>query len=266
MQHLGPSTTAQRVAAHRLGFARLASGTGRPHDDDALGRDVAGATEVEDTRMHQYLASRTAFFDAVVIGALDAGVAQVVVLGAGYDARSLRYARTGARFFEVDLAATQLDKLERLDRLGAARGDVTYLAANFVEDSVDDRLVAAGLDATTPSLFVLEGVAAYLHVDVLASLCGAARRVAAAGSLFAISVGVERRADDAEAAARAASFRARVGKVGEPVLSTLGPADGVELLARCGWEVRDDALALELTDALEVRRRSLGLLLARASA
>jgi methyltransferase (TIGR00027 family) len=263
MQRLGPSTTAQRVAAHRLGFTRLHSSSGRPGDDDALARDVAGTTAVEDTRMHRYLAERTTFFDAVVVGALDAGIAQVVILGAGYDARSLRYARAGVRFFEVDLAATQLDKLERLARLGATHDDVTYLAANFVEDPVDERLVDAGLEPAERSLFVLEGVAPYLHLDVLASLCAMARRVAAEGSVFSISVGVERRADDADAAARAADFRERVGKVGEPVLSTLGPADGVALLARCGWEVRDDAMALRLAPALDAsRRRSLGFLLA----
>jgi methyltransferase (TIGR00027 family) len=266
VEHLGPSTTAQRVAAHRLTFTRLASSSGQPLDDEALGRDVAGDTAVDEGRMHRYLASRTTFFDAVVVGALDAGVRQVVILGAGYDARSLRYARAGARFFEVDLAGTQLDKLERLTRLGAAITEVTYLAADFAADPVDERLVAAGHLATAPSLFVLEGVVPYLHRDVLASLCATVRRVAAQGSLFAISVGLERRADDGEAAARAAAFAARVGAMGEPVLTTLGPDDGADLLTQCGWEVRDDVIALRLDPGLDARRRSLGLLLARAAA
>jgi methyltransferase (TIGR00027 family) len=266
VQHLGPSLTAQRVAAHRLAFTRLASSSGQPLDDEALARDVAGDTLVNEGRMRQYLSSRTTFFDAVLIGALDAGFRQVVVLGAGYDARSLRYARAGVRFFEVDLAGTQLDKLERLARLGASITAVTYLSADFAADPVDERLVDAGLDVASPSLFVLEGVVPYLHADVLAALCTTVRRVAAKGSLFAISVGIERRADDAEAAARAAAFRARVGAMGEPVLTTLGPDDGVDLLARCGWEVRHDALALRLDAGLDSRRRSLGLLLARAAA
>ena len=177
-----------------------------------------------------------------------------------------RYARAGVRCFEVDLAGTQLDKLERLARLGASIAAVTYLSADFAADPVDERLVDAGLDVASPSLFVLEGVVPYLHADVLTALCATVRRVAAEGSLFAISVGIERRAADAEAAARAAAFRARVGAMGEPVLTTLGPDDGVDLLARCGWEVRHDTLALGLDAGLDSRRRSLGLLLARAAA
>ncbi len=259
--------TAQRVAAHRLTFTRLASSSGQPLDDEALARDVAGVTLVEESRLRQYLSSRTTFFDAVLVGALDAGFRQVVILGAGYDARSLRYARAGVRFFEVDLAGTQLDKLERLARLGASIAAVTYLSADFAADRVDERLVDAGLDVASPSLFVLEGVVPYLHADVLAALCTTMRRVAADGSLFAISVGIERRADDdAEAAGQAAAFRARVGAMGEPVLTTLGPDDGVNLLARCGWEVRHDARALRDDAGLDSRRRSLGLLLASAAA
>lgn len=213
--------------------------------------------------MHRYLASRTAFFDAVVVGALDAGLRQVVVLGAGYDARSLRYERAGASFFEVDLEGTQCDKLARLARLGVSSSKVRFLAADFAADPIDGLLADAGLDVGAPTLFVLEGVVAYLEAEVLAALCAMVRRVAAAGSLFAVSVGVERRDDDVGAQARAAAFGARVGAVGEPVLVALGPQAGVELLGRCGWEVRDDALALRLDPGLSARRRPLGLLLAR---
>jgi methyltransferase (TIGR00027 family) len=266
VEHLGASTTARRVAAHRLTVTRLSTSSGRPRDDEALGRDVAGDTPVEDTRMHRYLAGRTAFFDAVVVGALDAGLFQVVVLGAGYDARSLRYERAGVSFFEVDLEGTQVDKLARLARLGVSSSEVRFFPADFAADPIDELLADAGLDVGAPTLFVLEGVVPYLEVQVLIALCAMVRRVAAAGSLLAVSVGVERRDGDLGAEARAAAFRARVSAVGEPVLASLGPQAGVELLGRCGWEVCDDALALGLDSYLLARRRALGLLLAKTAA
>ena len=55
---------------------------------------------------------------------------KVIIVGAGYDGRAIRYARPGVRWFEVDHPATQRDKLERLERLGIA---VAHVALNAVE-------------------------------------------------------------------------------------------------------------------------------------
>jgi len=55
------------VAAQRLGFTRV-PGEGRPDDDLALHRDVAGDLVVEAGPMTRYLAARTAFFDRAVVG------------------------------------------------------------------------------------------------------------------------------------------------------------------------------------------------------
>jgi methyltransferase (TIGR00027 family) len=60
-----------------------------------------------------YLAARTLLFDRFVRDALDGGVRQVVVLGAGFDSRAWRLARPGVTFFEVDQPATQADKRTR---------------------------------------------------------------------------------------------------------------------------------------------------------
>ena len=41
MEDGGPSVTARQVAAHRLGFARVATDYGDPAADEALAADVA---------------------------------------------------------------------------------------------------------------------------------------------------------------------------------------------------------------------------------
>src|SRR5204863_5794277 len=99
-----------------------------------------------DGPMVRYLAARTAFFDRVVVRALERGVRQVVIAAAGYDGRALRYAKDEVRWFEVDHPDTQADKRERLARLGLRGDEIAFVAADFAHDDVGDGLRAAGHD------------------------------------------------------------------------------------------------------------------------
>jgi methyltransferase (TIGR00027 family) len=233
----GPSETARRVAAHRLGFTRVSAPFGDPAADDALAADVAAGHQASANRMHDYLAARTAFFDRVVIGALGRRVRQVVVGAAGYDGRAFRYAKPGVRWFEVDHPTTQRDKLARLVRLGIDVSRVRFVGADFRADPVADLLLDAGLDPGAATLFLLEGVAVYLEPAVLSSLLGQLRQVAAPGSRLAISVSLSR---DHDQAARA-RFQASVAAMGEPVRSAFDAAEAEDLLARAGWQVTPPA-------------------------
>src|SRR2546430_7347482 len=231
MEDGGPSQTARRVAAHRLEFTRVPADYGDPAADHALAVDVAAGRRAPASRMHDYLAARTSFFDRTVTGALGRGVAQVVVGAAGYDGRAFRYAKPGVRWFEVDHPATQRDKLERLERLGLDAPHVRFVEADFTRDPVADRLRAAGLDPDEPSLFLLEGVAVYLEPAVLEDVLRQFRQVAAPGSSLAISVSLSRPRGDA---ARA-RFQAMVAALGEPVRSTFEADEAEALLVRTGW-------------------------------
>src|ERR1700722_11601033 len=59
------------------------------------------------------LAARVRWFDAQVVSALNDGIGQVAVIGAGYDSRPWRIPSNGVRFFELDHPATQRDKVRR---------------------------------------------------------------------------------------------------------------------------------------------------------
>ena len=260
MEDGGPSVTASRVAAHRLGFARVATDYGDPAADEALAADVAAGRAAPANRMHDYLAARTSFFDRIITSALGRGVEQVVVGAAGYDGRAFRYAKPDVRWFEVDHPATQRDKLERLGRLGIDASHVRFVAADFTRDPVADRLRAAGLDPDTPGLFLLEGVAVYLEPAVLEDVLGQFRQVAGPGSRLAISVSLARpRGDGARA-----RFQATVAALGEPARSTFEAGEAEALLARTGWRIAaapdDDRQAAGRRERL----RAAGLLLADA--
>jgi len=257
MEGGGPSITAQRVAAHRLGFARVPAPYGDPAADEALAVDVTGGQQGPEGRMKDYLAARTRFFDQAVVGALRRGMDQVVIGAAGYDGRALRYAKRGVRWFEVDHPATQQDKRERLARLRLDVGQVRFVPADFgLDPPIADLLRDAGLDAGRPALFLLEGVAVYLERPVLETVLSQFRQVAGAGSRLTISVSLSGEHDEA---ARA-RFHAWVASVGEPARTTLGAAEAEELLARTGWLQTDRDPGNHEEAAIASRRRSAGLL------
>lgn len=217
MQDGRASETARRVAAQRLTLDRL-PGTGDPAADEALHRDVADGFAWEPTPMTRYLAARTRFFDETVV--CWSGP-QVVALGAGYDGRSLRYA--GARWWELDHPATQADKLARLQRLGIDPS-ADFVAADFL---VDDWSLP-GHDRSRPTLFLCEGVLAYLPAPD--RLLRWASSVAAPGSQLAVEVPVR-----GSASGTSAQVRATAAGVGEPMAEPWERAGLRARLSSYGW-------------------------------
>jgi methyltransferase (TIGR00027 family) len=221
MQAGKPSETARRVAAQRLTFPRLA-GPGDAAADEALHRDVAAGVAWQPSPMTRYLAARTAFFDAAVVGWTGP---QAVCLGAGYDGRSLRY--SGPRWWEVDHPSTQADKAARLARLGI-RAAATLVAADFTTGT----WWLPGHDPALPTLFLCEGVLSYLPEPT--RLLVQAASVAGAGSVLAAEVPVRPVAPSATRV----SVRQHVARAGEPMTEPWERADLAARLAACGWQLR----------------------------
>jgi methyltransferase (TIGR00027 family) len=232
-----PSRTARAVAAVRLDAPRVAADHGDSDAAERLERLIAGDLQVAESQMVQYLTARTWFFDQTVVDAIERGVTQIVVAAAGYDTRSLRYARPGVHWFELDHPATQTDKLARLAELDAALGEITFVSADFTIDNVTERLTTAGCDPEVESLVLAEGIATYLSLDVLHDLLSGLRRAVGAGSQLAISLSVA--ADDPDLQQRRAAFQERVAAVGEPVRSVITEDQAVGLLAAAGWKMKD---------------------------
>jgi methyltransferase (TIGR00027 family) len=245
------SHTARSVAAHRLEYERVPADYGNPAADQALTADVADGQPPKPGRMHEHLRTRTVFFDRAVVNALGRGVRQVVIGGAGYDGRALRYAKPGVTWFELDHPATQADKVARVARLGLEHAQVRFVAADFTADSIAEPLLAAGLDPSRPTLFLLEGVVVYLERPVVERVLAAFREVAADGSELALS-GVTSTAAPQDRA----RLQRRVAALGEPMRSQFTADQARELLSAAGWQPA----------AGQERQLAAGLLLARAGA
>lgn len=133
------------------------------------------------------LAIDTALRDALAEAENVAGVrAQLVILGAGLDARAYRVAELASLpVFEIDHPATQAYKLARLGGL-PARPALRHVAVDFARDALDERLAAAGHDATRPTVWIWEGVTPYLSPEaVRATLAQVASRSAPGSTVIA---------------------------------------------------------------------------------
>ena len=177
------------------------------------------------------LSARIAFFDHAVRDALDAGVNQVVILGAGYDARAWRMARAGATFFEVDHPATQADKRRR-----APAGGPVYVPVDFRTDDLAAALNSAAFEWTGPALFVIEGVTMYLTEAAVRDLLSLLSTRAAPGSRLAVNFAAPPGTGGRRDRMRQALLR-RVGSAsGEPHVFSLPVADAQDFVAACGWQ------------------------------
>jgi methyltransferase (TIGR00027 family) len=258
-----PSLTAAGVALARASFDRPAAPTGDADAELRLARTLLAdwTFEPRDRReglgFVRFLEVRTRFFDNAVVHAIDEDMRQIVILGAGYDGRALRFRTPGVRFFEVDHPATQRDKRARLDEIGASTEGITFVAADFTEPGLDGALDAAGYDRDARALFTCEGVLRYLPEESFRALLRTTAKVAAAGSELAVSIST--REPDAEVPADEGARQRVLAETGEPVLTVPPRAAALQWLVDAGWSDPQ----LETVDAAALGTRP-GRLLVRA--
>ncbi|HEX4009348.1 MAG TPA: SAM-dependent methyltransferase [Solirubrobacteraceae bacterium] len=230
----GGSETAQRVAALRAGFDRPSTPEGDPDAQRAMCRGMRPSRAPG--RRRQLLA-RTRFFDRAVLDALGAGIGQVVIVGAGYDDRALRFRTAGATFFELDHPATQADKRRRLEATAGGQGGpgAPVLAPlDLRDDDVARVLDGIGHAADRPSLFICEGLLVYLTREAIAALLGGLAARAGSGSTLALSLAMHAHGlDSATVIADANAGRRFAGS--EPWLTIMPLPEWLAVLRAAGW-------------------------------
>lgn len=183
------SRTAQGVAAER---ALLAS---KGVIDDPFAREMltpsiaAGVWVVEHGPRRLWtrsvtlagLAARVRWFDSQVVSALNDGIKQVAVVGAGYDSRPWRIPGNGARFFELDHPATQQDKVRRAPWPGPV-----YVGSDLRTEDAAKSLLDYGFDPSLPAVFILEGLTMYLSEEVVRRQLQHLGTMSAIGSRLAV--------------------------------------------------------------------------------
>jgi methyltransferase (TIGR00027 family) len=244
MRDDGPSLTARGVAVARLRLERPSTPTGDPAADERLAAMLADgferARDGHGPRSYagfgSWVAARTRFFDDAVLRAVAIGIPQIVILGAGYDGRALRFRAPGVTYFEVDHPATQRDKRDRLARIGASTDNIRFVPADFNEPGLSAAIEAGGHDRNLRSLFICEGVLRYLPETSFRGLLQSGAERAAFESELAVSVSTSSGATEhAEYAQR----ERILAEAGEPVLTLPERAVALQWLAEAGWTVQN---------------------------
>ncbi len=118
-----------------------------------------------------FTAARSRIAEDALSGAVERGIRQIVILGAGLDTFALRSPHgEGIRTYEVDHPATQAWKLERLAEAQLALPPSLILVpVDFERDDLGETLVGAGFQRNSPALFTWLGVVPYLTQEAIVS-------------------------------------------------------------------------------------------------
>lgn len=120
--------------------------------------------------IYEYVLARTKLMDRVFTDALDGRFGQIVLLGAGFDTRALRFQgrNRGTKVFELDVPGTQRPKVDIFSRKGLKLpNELVLVPIDFDRESLPDALFAAGYQAGQQTLFLAEGLIMYLSPEAV---------------------------------------------------------------------------------------------------
>jgi methyltransferase (TIGR00027 family) len=142
-------------------------------DDIAVSLDHARA-HTSGPRLRWFIAARSRIMEDALNVAVNAGTAQLVVLGAGLDTLAYRTPLAGRlRIFEVDHPATQERKRQMLaDAAIDVPDTLRFVSIDFERETLAEVLQSAGFIAAERSFFSWLGVVPYLTEPAIFSTLG----------------------------------------------------------------------------------------------
>jgi methyltransferase (TIGR00027 family) len=136
--------------------------------------------------IYEYVIARTKYIDAVYKQALAEQFDQVLIFGAGFDTRALRFQDVmgNTRAFELDVPVTQQAKIGQYQKRHLAiPQNLTFIAIDFDKEALSMKLDEAGFYKHRRSLFILEGLTMYLQPESVDATFQTIREYVGKGSL-----------------------------------------------------------------------------------
>ena len=199
--------------------------------------------------IYEYVIARTKYIDTVFRQALFEHFSQILLFGAGFDTRALRFQKEArqTRIFELDAPATQQAKIQQYRKRNLSiPANLVFIAIDFDKELLPDKLDTAGFRADRRSLFVLEGLLMYLEPESVHQTFQNIRHYAGAGSRVVfdyLKASVLRHENALYGQSRIAQS---VRKAGEQWRFGLDPAEIEQFVNPYGFEVSDHKCAREL--------------------
>jgi methyltransferase (TIGR00027 family) len=185
---------------------------------------------------------RTAAIDDAVRASVADGVRQLVLLGAGLDARAFRMpCLAEVTVFELDHPDTQAFKRDGTRDLSPLAREVRFCPVDFETETLSGALGAHGFDRSSPSVWVWEGVTMYLTLDAIEATLDSVGGLAAPGSTLAMTY-LPR-----DYSTRFLQTVGEVGAmwIGEALRCQLAPGELAARLEARGFSLKSDDSALE---------------------
>lgn len=121
--------------------------------------------------IYEYIISRTKFIDEV-FNDFAASMDQVLILGAGFDSRSIRFRNQlkNVKVFELDAPITQQAKINRFTQKNIEfPSNLEFISIDFTKETLAEKLNKAGFEKNRKCLFLLEGLTYYLDQESIDS-------------------------------------------------------------------------------------------------
>ena len=209
-----------------------------------------------------HMAVRTGAIDNALREAISLGATQLVILGAGLDARALRLPELRKLItYEIDHPATQGYKRSRLQAADSggdgSAGSVRFVPVDFQRESFAGALAAAGHDPARKTFWIWEGVTMYLHPAAVRATLEVMAARSSPGSRAAVTY-ITPDAPMVPALRSLARLALRV--IGEPLIGLMPSSEMRALLAAAGFEIiRDGSLDIWARDFGDTRKRNMHL-------
>ena len=192
--------------------------------------------------------ARTRFMDDCLTRALDGGIRQLVILGAGFDTRALRFDchRRKVAVFELDHPVTQRAKLERIQKKAKAHlPHVQYISVDFSSQSLEQKLLVHGYDKGAATFFILEGVTYYLPPRAIDRTLGFMAENSAPGSRLVFDYFPPSVADGTTLLPEARALQKGLKEIGEEIVFGVEPDQLHDFLAQRGFALMRNLTAPE---------------------
>jgi len=126
------------------------------------------ARKISPVGIYEYTIARTKYFDSVFYKAIQNDFEQILIFGAGFDSRGIRFLseKSVLKVFELDIPITQNAKISQLKkRQIKIHPGITFIPVDFNKESLRDKLLDYGFKNNQKTLFLLEGLLMYLSAE-----------------------------------------------------------------------------------------------------
>ncbi len=120
--------------------------------------------------IYQYVIARTKFIDDIFEEAVGNGFKQILILGAGFDSRAIRFvsSKNEIKVFEIDSYHTQKAKSQQLNKrtIHIPKNNI-YIPMDFEKEDLTTKIKESCFNPIEKTLYILEGLTMYLSQDTI---------------------------------------------------------------------------------------------------